>query len=158
MSHIGTNLIGVYDPSQISVWVAGLVISGFGEDVLRLVPREVEFFDDIGLDGELIRWPSNNYMADLIISLLPASPSNATLQSLLLADRLTGKNFFSIIIKDVGKTPEGKDRILSDTFILPLCWIKREPEVVYRKGIAFRDWPFVCALEYPILVGSGQLS
>ena len=149
-------LAGIYDPAQISVWVAGSLITGFGEEFIRITPRENEYYDDVGVDGEICRWPSNNYFADIVLSLLPTASSNAALQALQLVDRLSGSNFFSVIIKDVSGINLTAN-ILTDSYLFPVCWIKSSPVIVYRKGVELREWPIVGALYYPIILGTGQL-
>lgn len=155
-------LQGIFDPGKVAIYLAGNLISGYAEDVIKIEVDSPEYYDDLGLDGEIVRWPSNDYRANITLSLLQTSPSNALCQALLLADRFSGGGQFSLAVKNTNPAvKDGRiqsfDAIASDSYISAIAWILKNPPVIYRKGIAQRDWIVRCANIFMITLGDGTL-
>jgi len=125
------NRIDTLDPKDISVIVGGRIIDGFGEDQVEVSREANQIEDEVGADGDVARWVTNDRRGTIRITLLPTSRSNLFLSGLAVADELTGKTLVPIIIKD----QRG-----NDLHVAANAWVRKMPDTKYRKGIEMRVW------------------
>jgi hypothetical protein len=123
--------IETYNPKDISVVIGGFVLSGFADDKVRVF-READAWDDeVGCDGDVVRFASNDKRGEIEITLLQTSSSNLTLSTLAKTDELSGAGTFPAIVQD----SRG-----SDLHVAATAWVKKIPEAKYRKGVVSRVW------------------
>jgi len=125
------NQVDTYDPKEISVIVAGKVITGFAEDVVRVARESNQVEDEVGADGDVARRITNDRRGSFTITLLQTSRSNLILSGLARVDELSGDGIFPVIIKDLRG---------NDLHIGANSWIQKQADSVYRSGIESREW------------------
>lgn len=127
------NNVDTYDPKDITVTIAGRIITGFADDVVTVERETNQVEDEAGADGDVTRWITNDKRGTITVSLLPTSSDNAFLSALMIADEETGDGIFPMLIKD--------QRGL-DLHAAPNAWVQQAPRMVYRKGVEAREWRF----------------
>lgn len=125
------NRVNTYDPKEIIVIVGGVELSGFAESRVTVERVSPSVEDEVGSDGDVARWLTNDRRGIITLSLLPTSLSNAFLSGLIRVDELSGDSVIPVIIRD----NRG-----NDLHIAPNAWIAQYPRTVYRKGIEAREW------------------
>jgi Bacteriophage KPP10, Structural protein ORF10 len=131
------NRVNTFDPKDLSVIFGGAIISGFAADIVVADYEANQIEDDIGADGDVARWVTNDYRATVTLTLLQPSLSNGVLSAFAIADRQSGgQNPQPLVIKD----QRGNDLIVA-----PNAWIRKMPRTVYRKGVEARAWDIRCA-------------
>jgi Protein of unknown function (DUF3277). len=125
------NRVDTFDPKDVSVIVGGRIIEGFGEDIIEIMRDSDQIGDDAGADGDVARWVTNDRRGTVRITLLQTSRSNLYLSSLAIADELTGNVLVPVIVKD----NRG-----NDLHVAPNAWVKKMPDVKYKRGIEMRVW------------------
>jgi len=134
-----------YDPKDIEVSVAGLLITGFAQELVK-VSREANIVDDeVGCQGEVARWINNDKRGLITVTLLQTSKSNLALTALAKADEFTGTGVFPVTIRDT----RGKD-----IHIAPQAWIRKIPDSTYKAGIETRVWELRCANLQSVIGGA----
>jgi len=123
--------VETYNPKDISVLVAGIVLSGFADDKVRVFRDADAWEDEVGADGEVVRYATNDKRGEIEITLQQTSSSNLVLSGLAKADELTGSGTVPVIVKD----NRGNDLHLA-----PTSWIKQIPEGKYSKTPNARVW------------------
>lgn len=124
-------VLNIYDPKDIIVTVSGRELSGFAEERVVVERDSNQVEDEVGSDGEVVRWLTNDRRGSITLSLLPTSTSNLFLSTLANADELNGNQVFPVIIKD----NRG-----NDLHVAAQAWIQKQPRTVYRKGVEARQW------------------
>lgn len=125
------NRMDTVDPKEVTVIVAGNIITGFGQDMIRVAREANAIEDEIGADGDVARRVTNDRRGTITITLLQTSRSNLFLSGLALADELSGNTTFPVAIKD----QRGADKHIAAS-----AWIRKMPETSYRAGIEMRVW------------------
>ncbi len=128
--------VGTYDPSQVSVIVAGLPLSGFGPDTFVSIEQDEDSFELlVGADGEAARSKTNNRSATVTLSLLQNSASNDALSALhnLDIESPGGDAIGPMLIKD-----NSGRAIVSAAKV----WVQKPPTVEYARGVSVREWTF----------------
>jgi hypothetical protein len=88
--------MATYDPEKIDLIIAGVTITGFGEDDIEVAPNEENAVTEkVGVKGELSRAEQADKTGELRFSLQDTSPSNAFLQGLAAT-----KTSFATLFKD----------------------------------------------------------
>ncbi len=123
--------VETYNPKDISIIIAGFIMSGFSDDKVRVFRESDAWTDESGADGEVVRYATNDKRGEIEITLLQTSSSNLTLSTLAKADELTGAGVFPAIVKD--------NRGL-DLHVAPTAWIVKIPEAKYSKTGNVRVW------------------
>lgn len=139
------NEVQTYDPKSIQVIVAGNVIGGFAEELVRIVPEANIYDDDIGAQGEVVRFATNDKRGTVTITLLQTSQSNLFLSTLAKTDQFSGSGVFPLVIKDT----KG-----NDIHIAPQAWIMKMPDTAYRKGVETREWQIRVANMQSVIGGA----
>lgn len=125
------NRVDTIDPKDVTVIVAGNIIEGFGEEQIAIEREANQIGDEVGADGDVARWVTNDRRGTITITLLQTSRSNLFLSGLAVADELRGDAPFPTLIKD----QRG-----NDIYFTADSWIRKMPRVVYKKGIEMRAW------------------
>lgn len=120
-----------YNPKDISLTVAGILISGFGDEKVK-VRRDADIWgDESGADGDVVRFGTNDKRGEFEFTLQQTSASNLHLSALAKTDELTGAGTIPTIVNDARG---------NDLHVAPTSWIKQIPEAVYNKGVSVRTW------------------
>lgn len=124
--------IDTFDPKDVILIVDGAIITGYAQDTFIQVDRESDQVgDDVGAEGDVARWLTNDKRGSITVTLLQTSPSNLILSGLARLDELTGNGIFPVLVKD----NRG-----ADLHVAPNGWIKKMPQTTYRAGIEGREW------------------
>lgn len=139
--------VKTYSPKEISVIVAGTIITGFAEDSFLSIERSSDAFDKVvGADGEVARTASADRSGTITITLLQTSASNDILSALQLADEISLAGKFPVMVKDT----LGTSLYLSAT-----AWVQKVSDADYGSSIGEREWVIECA-DLSALVGGNQ--
>lgn len=125
------NSLETYDPKKIDVIIAGNIISGFGDEVVSVERDADAFEDDIGAQGDVVRYATNDKRGLITITLLQTSASNLSLSALAKADELSGAGIFPAAVRDNGG---------QDLHLAAQAWIRKVPKATYKKGVEMRVW------------------
>ena len=120
-----------FHPKEVTVIVAGLIITGFAEQMLTVARSSAIVRDERGVEGEIIRYLAEDRRGEIGLTLLQTSASNPALFALVALDELTGSSVFHVIIID---------RSGSEVVVAPICWIEGPADITYSKGIETRAW------------------
>lgn len=124
--------VDTYDPKDVSLVVAGAIITGYAQDTFIQVDRESnQVEDEVGAEGDVARRITNDKRGSITITLLQTSRSNLILSGLARADELSGDGIFPTIVKD----NRGNDLHVGAN-----SWIQKMPQTTYRAGIEAREW------------------
>lgn len=129
--------VATYDPAKISVRIAGQVISGFAPGTFLEVTYDGNLFeDDVGVDGEPVRWDSRNPFASMNLELMYSSPSNRILGLLATTDKLSQAGLLPVIVEDLS----GKGRLPPPRLISASGWVKAWPGFTWADEASTRRW------------------
>jgi Bacteriophage KPP10, Structural protein ORF10 len=124
--------VDTYDPKEVSLLVAGKVITGYAQDTFIVVDRESnQVEDEVGAEGDVARRITNDRRGSITITLLQTSRSNLILSGLARVDELSGDGIFPVLVKDNRGT---------DLHAAPNSWVQKMPQTTYRAGIESREW------------------
>lgn len=124
--------VDTYDPKEVSLLVAGKVITGYAQDTFIVVDRESnQVEDEVGAEGDVARRITNDRRGSITITLLQTSRSNLILSGLARVDELSGDGIFPVLVKDNRGV---------DLHVAPNSWIQKMPQTTYRAGIESREW------------------
>lgn len=136
---MSVTLQGSYDPSQVTVIVAGVIVSGFSDgDFISCEREEDNFFKKVGGDGQVGRARNANKSGMFTFKLMSTSPANAELSALVAIDDLVndGLAVFPIAVVDGSG---------ADLAIATQCWLKKAPNITMGKEVGEREWIFDAA-------------
>lgn len=120
--------VETYDPTQVTMTVAGKTITGFGEGTYITVRREEDqYITHVGAQGEVSRTKNANNVGVIEVTLKLVAPANALLAQLANSDGL-----FTASVTDsfMGTT------IMSGS----KCWMSRSPDKTFGDRDAGRTW------------------
>lgn len=140
-------MVRVYDPKQIVVSIAGLLLaSGFSENNMVKVTREEAVFEKkTGVDGEVTRVRLHNNSGMATVTLMQSSEGNDTLSGLLERDKAApnGAGIGAFLLKDLN----GNTLVRASK-----AWVKGYPETSFDKSVSERAWEIELA-DIEIFVG-----
>lgn len=140
-----------YNPNTLLVIIRGVPITGFADgSTINLTPNNDKYNTTYGTTGLFIRSLQVNDGGVLTFSLMPNSPSNTFLSSLLLEDALAQTAIVPFAIKArTGAIPD-----IASGF----GWVKKVVDLNYSIGgdAPMREWTFEAA-KYTQTVGGGTL-
>jgi hypothetical protein len=94
----------VYDSSEVSVILGAInVDSGRAKGpFVRVEAESDDYGDDVGADGETVRWAIHDDRATVTLILMASSASNQALSALRLADKIApnGAGIVPFLLKD----------------------------------------------------------
>lgn len=129
--------VKTYSPKDVSVIVAGTIISGFAEDTFVSIERDSDAFTKVvGADGEVSRTASADLSGTITITLLATSASNDILSALAIADQLTLSGEFPVLIKD---------EFGNSIHTAPSAWIMKQAAKEYGAEIGETEWVLQCS-------------
>ncbi len=127
----------IYDSNEVTAIICGLPIeSGRGEEggsFLKVAMLTDAFVDVVSLDGEATRSKTNDNRADVTLTLMSSSSSNALLSALHVADKAAGNGagVGPLLIKDnQGNT----------LYAAPSCWIVKFPDFDFAQKATPVEW------------------
>lgn len=133
-----------YDPSKVTLVIAGNIISGFHDGSFIQVSRDEDtWLRTVGADGRVARARNLNKMGIVTFTLQQGSPSNSICSALANTDDLTGvpPGAFQIIDQN-GTTNLSGD----ETFFL------KPADVEFAKEVSGRQWS-LCVPKLEGIVG-----
>ncbi len=128
----------IFDSNEVSTIIAGLPIeSGRGEEggtFAKVAFLNDAFVDVVSLDGEVTRSKTNDNRADVTLTLMSSSASNALLSALHTADKLAsnGAGVGPLLIKD---------RQGNTLYTAAACWIVKMPDWEGSQKAVPVEWP-----------------
>ena len=136
---MSATLTGSYDPSQVTVSIGGVIVTGFSDgDHITARRAEDVYTARAGNDGGVGRARNPNKMGEFEIRLLQTSEANDALSTLVAVDDLTNDGLVSFPISVF----DGSGRSLAAA---TQCWIKTIPEATFGKEVGERVWVFSAA-------------
>lgn len=132
-------LTGTYDPSQVIVTVAGVILQGFSDgDAITATRDEDMSSKRVGIDGKVGRARNANKSGTFEFKLLQTSDANAALSALIAADNLLADGLGVVPISIV----DGSGASLC---FASQCWVKTLPAFTSGKEVGERAWVFDAA-------------
>lgn len=128
----------VYDPDQISIVFAGILMRGYADgEFVRVEPRTEDFTLKIGTDGEGTRSKTNDRSATVTIILEQTSEVNAQLSALRNLDVNTpgGAGVGALLIRD---------RLGNTLHRANAAFIQQMPASSYDRESTSREWVIIC--------------
>nr|NIQ06865.1 DUF3277 family protein [Candidatus Korarchaeota archaeon] len=93
--------VKTYSPKDVSVIVAGTIITGYAEDTFLAIERSSDAFAKVvGADGEVARTASADKSGTITLTLIQSSASNDVLSALQNADEISLAGKFPVMVKD----------------------------------------------------------
>lgn len=123
-----------YDPKQVSMVFAGIIISGLADgSFVKVEPNADSFSLMVGADGEACRAKSNNRSGKITFVVMQSSPANDALSALhnVDVDSANGDGIGPCIIKD----NSGRTLVLAEK-----AWIMRQPSAEFGREVQTREW------------------
>lgn len=127
--------IHTYDPTNISVTVAGRNLSNFADTFVKIALSGDNFTLIKGADGEGTRNYNADRSGEVTITLKGSSEDNLFLSGLAATDLLTKLGTFPIFIKDNNG---------SSIYTAAEAWVKKTADAEFGKEVSDREWVFSC--------------
>lgn len=119
-----------YDAAEVSVEVGGRLITGFDDgDFVNVTYNNDLWTTKVGADGEGVQSKSNDLSGQIVITILPTSPSNALLTALLEA--LVNKGPFPVVVRCPNT---------GSVHVTEAARVKKIPDANYAKEASNRAW------------------
>jgi hypothetical protein len=138
----------VYDSRAISLVLVGISITdGLADPFIKIAPRGDAYEDDIGVDGEVCRFPTNECRYDVEVTLKGYSSHNQQLADILAVDRVStgGAGVGVFLLKDEnGATIHAGDK----------CWLVGSAPQEFGKNKPDCTWKLTVLMKpYATIVG-----
>jgi hypothetical protein len=131
-------MLKTYDPGDISIIIGPHIVTGFADDSVVTVEREVDTFTKkVGIDGEVTRTRSRNRSGTITIRLMQSSASNEFLSNTIIADEESGASVLPILVKDANGTSLHK---------ADQGWIKKPANGEFANEAGQREYMIDCAV------------
>ena len=126
-----------FSPEEVLVLLAGVIpVDGYINGTFISIKKNVQpFVSRTSSDGVVSRLYNNNQNYTVDLTLASYSTSNDILTKLWLADEVTQRAKFPILIKDLSG---------STLFAATTCWIDGIPDVTLSNEITSRTWSIFC--------------
>lgn len=128
-----------YDPTEVSVSFAGVVIQGYADgEFIRVEGASDDFSDVVGTDGEVSRSKTSDRRATVTFILMQTSSTNALLSAISNADRDApgGAGVGALFIRD---------RQGTSLYRAAEAWIIKPPNASFDRTPTSREWAIRCA-------------
>lgn len=123
-----------YDPNQVFLSFDGNNIDGYEQGTfIEIDYRKDAFSLKIDISGSGTRSKTNDYSAEITLTLTQRSVSNQMLSTLSNADRATGGGFGVL---------QCRDNLGNDLFVCATAWIVKAAKVDYALESGTRVWKF----------------
>jgi hypothetical protein len=126
-------MIQTFNPSEAFISVGGALLTGFAPQMVSVERDIPAVFDELGTEGEIARYLSNDRRGNIIFSLLATSISNTILSTFINADEVIGANIFPTIITDGASNS-------NELVVAPICWVLSHAPISYSNGVGIRNW------------------
>jgi regulator of RNase E activity RraA len=129
-----------YEPNQIVFIFGGADITeGLADGQFIQIVQPTDFAQTVvGTDGEVVRSRSNDYRAQITLSLLQTSEANDILSAAYNADRTSSNGVVvAIAIRDAGNGRQ--------LYAASEAWIGKAPDVTFDRTATARQWRIDCA-------------
>jgi hypothetical protein len=138
----------VYEANAVDVVMIGIPITdGKGDPFVKIAPRGDAYEDDMGVDGEVCRYGTNEYRYDIEVTLKGFSSHNEQLAAILAADRESTSGFGVGVLLV-------KDNNGAAIFAADKLWCKGLPEQSFGKNKPDVTWKFTAvAKNFAMIVG-----
>ncbi|WP_284641187.1 phage structural protein [Paenibacillus silviterrae] len=120
-----------YDPSDVSVIVDNVYITGLGEDMVEVVKDEDGYEPKVGAQGDVIIAKNNNKLGTITITVQSSSPAIAHLDRLANSGRLVP---VSVIYSGDPK----------ETSSATEAYVKKPADRTYGKSAEDREYELQC--------------
>lgn len=121
-----------YAPREISISIAGAIISGFAEDTFVIIDRTNDAFTmQTGADGGVSRTAVADRSGTIVLTLKQTSASNDVLSALQVADELTLSAKFPVQVEDSNGT---------SIYIGADAWIMKMATAEFAATEGTREW------------------
>lgn len=121
-----------YDPAQVSVTFAGIIVEGYADGTFITAARNNQSFTlKVGSSGEGARAKSNDRSGMVTLTLMQNSASNDLLSAQMALDEASGDGIGSLLIKDLS----GTTLCSAET-----AWLQKPADVEFAKEISDRQW------------------
>ncbi len=126
------NKLYSFDPSQVSVVIGGIEMSGFSDGSFITVRKDGANWDEVqGADGDVVRAKRSNKMMTLQLTLLQTSPCNDVLSAWAILDHASMSGAVACSVSDNSGT----------TFInAQYAYVSEMPETTFSDGVDRRQW------------------
>lgn len=125
-----------YDPNQVIVTFLDAPITGFEAGTfIEIDYRKDAFSLKNDISGSGTRSKTNDFSAEITLTLTQRSASNAVLSAFANTDRATSAAFGPLKITD---------NLSNDLFICASAWIKKTAKVDYGQESSTRVWVIQC--------------
>lgn len=124
-------LLKTYDGKQLVAEFGGQLITGWGQEQVRIRRLSPIAEDESGADMETVRYLTNDRRGDMTFTLQQSSKSNLFLNSTALIDENTGLGVRPLLVKDL---------LSGDIWSAPTSWIREYPEAIRSKGVNVQGW------------------
>lgn len=132
-------MLKIYDPDQITVVFAGILIAGYADGEFVRIAQEVDNFSDVGgTDGEVSRSRSKDRRGTITFVLMQTSSVNAQLSAVANRDLLEDNG------AGVAETTV-RDRQGGSLYFAAESWISRPPDASFDRTATSREWTIRCA-------------
>lgn len=143
---------GTYDPSLITLSVAGIVLDGFAEDEFVSIEQNAKRFEHkVGVLGEAARARILDRSGLCTVTLLATAASNDDLSALAASDDVTpnGGGIGAFVLRDRGGTTlvQAAD-----------CWIEEVPPIALGRAVGNRVWKIRLGKMNTFTVGGATLA
>jgi len=136
-----------YAPREISITVAGTIITGYAEGTFVTVERTSDAFSmKAGADGLISRTHSADRSGTIVLTLKQTSPSNDLLSALQKADELTLNAKFPVSVRDSNGT---------SLHVAGDAWVMKVAQAEYSNEETDREWTIGCS-DLESFVGSNS--
>jgi hypothetical protein len=126
-----------YDPTMVTVSVAGIEIGEFAKGTFVEVDREADGWgDEVGAGGEVVRFRIADKRGTIKLTLMKSSASNDALSALAIADDLDGTGVGPAQVKDLSGT---------SLHHAEQSWVKKIPAAPYGTEATTTEWEIRCA-------------
>jgi len=125
------DLIATLNTKDIDIIFGAHIISGFGDNKVQ-ISRETDAFDDeVGCDGEVTRYATNDKRGTITVYLLQSSKSNLFLSTQVKIDEATGAGVLPCVVKNNSG---------NDLYVAAQAWARKVPDITYLRGVATIEW------------------
>lgn len=125
-----------YNAAEVSVIVGTRRLTALAEGTFVSVTRDEDSFTkQVGADGEVTRARTNNRAGAIEITLLQSSPDNEYLQTLNIADELTGQGAVPVTVIDSSGTYKA---------FCAQAWVRKPADNELGRDAGERTWTLDC--------------
>jgi hypothetical protein len=122
------------DPAQVVIYLGGILAGGFADgEFYNIEQLSPAFVDDVGTDGEVARWKTNDRRAKVTLKLIQTSKINAALSARLQTDLNSpnGLGIGSFQMQDLN----GATLVQASQ-----AWIVKYPDGPWDRKAVAREW------------------